>query len=114
MVCTKFATTSLQRAKIDFEWLKQLRDPIAKVQIVKRINRLEQSNFGDHRFCREGVWELRVDTGAGYRLYYAQAGIQTILLLCGGDKRTQDTDIDRAVKFWQDWQRRPNDERQGT
>jgi putative addiction module killer protein len=93
------------------EWLKQLRDPIAKVQIVKRINRLEQGNFGDHRFCREGVWELRVDTGAGYRLYYAQARIQTILLLCGGDKRTQDTDIDRAVKFWQDWQRRPNDER---
>jgi putative addiction module killer protein len=93
------------------EWLKQLRDPIAKVQIIKRINRLEQGNFGDHRFCREGTWELRVDTGAGYRLYYAQVGIQTILLLCGGDKRTQDTDIDRAVKFWQDWQRRPNDER---
>jgi putative addiction module killer protein len=93
------------------EWLKQLRDPIAKVQIIKRINRLEQGNFGDHRFCREGVWELRVDTGAGYRLYYARAGIQTILLLCGGDKRTQDTDIDRAVKFWQDWQRRLNDER---
>jgi len=92
------------------EWLKQLRDPIAKVQIVRRINRLEQGNFGDHRFCREGVWELRVDAGAGYRLYYAQAGMQTILLLCGGDKRTQDTDIDRAVKFWQDWQRRPNDE----
>jgi len=93
------------------EWLKQLRDPIAKVQIVKRINRLEQGNFGDHRFCREGVWELRVDTGAGYRLYYARAGEQIVLLLCGGDKRTQDADIDRAVKFWQDWQRRPNDER---
>jgi len=93
------------------EWLKQLRDPIAKVQIVKRLNRLEQGNFGDHRFCRDGVWELRVNIGAGYRLYYVQAGAQIILLLCGGDKRTQDADIDRAVRFWQDWQRRPNDER---
>jgi putative addiction module killer protein len=94
-----------------FEWLKQLRDPIAKTQITKRMNRIEQGNFGDHRFCRDGVWELRVDTGAGYRLYYAQAGAQIILLLCGGDKRTQDADIDRAVRYWQDWQRRPNDER---
>jgi putative addiction module killer protein len=93
------------------EWLKHLRDPIAKVQIVKRLNRLEQGNFGDHRFCRDGVWELRVDIGAGYRLYYAQAGVQILLLLRGGDKRTQDSDIDRAVRFWQDWQRRPNDER---
>ncbi len=75
------------------EWLKQLCDPVAKVQIIKRINRLEQGNFGDHRFRREGVWELRVNTGAGYRLYYAQADVQVVLLLCGGDKRTQDTDI---------------------
>ena len=93
------------------EWLKRLRDPIAKVQIVKRLNRLEQGNFGDHRFCRDGVWELRVDTGAGYRLYYAQAEAKIILLLCGGDKRTQDADIDCAVRFWHDWQRRPDDER---
>lgn len=94
------------------EWLKRLRDPVAKVQIIKRINRLEQGNFGDHRFCRKGVWELRVNTGAGYRLlYYAQAGAQIVLLLCDGDKRTQDTDIDRAVRFWQDWQRRSNNER---
>jgi len=92
------------------EWLKHLRDPLAKIHIIKRLNRLEQGNFGDHRFCRDGVWELRVDTGAGYRLYYAQAGTQILLLLCGGDKRTQDTDISRAVRCWQDWQRRSNDE----
>jgi putative addiction module killer protein len=91
-------------------WLKQVRDPIAKIQIIKRLNRLEQGNFGDVKFCRAGVWELRLDIGAGYRLYYAQAGSQIILLLCGGDKRTQATDIDRAVKHWQDWQRRPDDD----
>jgi len=63
-------------------------------------------NFGDHKFCRDGVWELRIDVGHGYRVYYAIAGIQVVLLLCGGDKRTQDTDIDRACEYWQDWQRR--------
>ena len=89
---------------ICLEWLNQLRDPIAKVQIVKRINRVEQGNFGDHKFCREGVWEMRIDVGAGYRVYYAQAGTQVVLLLCGGDKRTQDAAIDRAVRHWQDWQ----------
>jgi putative addiction module killer protein len=89
------------------DWLRQLRDPIAKVQVVKRVSRVEQGNFGDHKFCREGVWEMRVDVGPGYRVYYAQAGTQVVLLLCGGDKRTQDADIARAVKNWQDWQRRP-------
>ena len=88
------------------DWLKHLRDPIAKVQIVKRVSRIEQGNFGDHRFCRGGVWELRVDIGAGYRVYYAQSGAEVVLLLCGGDKRSQDADITRAVNHWHDWQRR--------
>ncbi|MFB1488025.1 MULTISPECIES: type II toxin-antitoxin system RelE/ParE family toxin [unclassified Thiocapsa] len=69
-----------------FDWLKQVRDPIAKVQIIKRINRLELDNLGDHKFCRDGVWELRIHVGAGYRLYYALAGLRMVLLLCGGDK----------------------------
>lgn len=93
------------------DWLRQLRDPMAKVQIVKRLNRAELGNFGDNKFCRDGVWEMRVDVGAGYRVYYAQAGKRIVLLLCGGDKRSQDTDIARAVEFWRDWQRRPDDER---
>ena len=53
---------------------------------------------------------LRIDIGAGYRVYDAVAGKQIVLLLCGGDKRTQDSDIARACEYWQDWQRRPNDE----
>jgi putative addiction module killer protein len=52
------------------------------------------------------VWELRIDVGPGYRVYYAIAGAQVVLLLCGGDKRTQDADIDRACEYWLDWQRR--------
>lgn len=91
---------------IFLEWLKQVRDPVAKLQVAKRVNRLEQGNFGDYKFCRDGVWELRVDVGACHRVYYAQSGLQLILLLCGGDKRTQDSDIDRAVRYWQDWQRK--------
>ena len=87
-------------------WLKQLRDTVAKTQIVKRVNRIELGNFGDHKPCRDGVWELRVDVGAGYRVYYAIAGSNVVLLLCGGDKRTQDADIYRAVSNWQDWQQR--------
>lgn len=50
---------------------------------------MELGDFGDHQFCREGVWELRIDVGAGYRVYDAIAGKEIILLLCGGDKRTQ-------------------------
>ena len=93
------------------DWLRRVRDPIAKVQIAKRVNRLEQGNLGDHRFCRDGVWELRIDVGAGYRVYFAKSGLQVVLLLAGGDKRSQVTDIDRAVQHWQDWRRRNSDER---
>ncbi len=100
-----------EQKDIYFDWLKQLRDVVAKTAVVRRVNRIELGNFGDHKFCREGVWELRIDVGAGYRVYYAVAGQQIVLLLCGGDKRTQDADIDRACAYWQDWQRRSDDER---
>ena len=73
--------------------------------------RVELGNFGDHKFCRDGVWELRVDVGPGYRVYYALSGQRVVLLLCGGDKRTQDADIARAATYWQDWQRRTDDEK---
>jgi putative addiction module killer protein len=88
------------------EWLNRLRDTKTRVAIDRRINRLELENFGDHKFCRDGVWELRVDVGPGYRLYYAIAEGRIVLLLLGGDKRTQAADIDRACANWADWQRR--------
>jgi putative addiction module killer protein len=92
-------------------WLKQVRDNVAKMAVVRRVSRIEQGNLGDHKFCRDGLWELCIDMGAGYRVYYAIAGQQIVLLLCGGDKRIQNKDIERACNYWQDWQRRTDDER---
>jgi putative addiction module killer protein len=90
-------------------WLRKLRDVTAKIALNRRVNRMELGNFGDHKFCRDGVWELRIDVGAGYRVYYAVTGKQIVLLLCGGIKRTQNADIDQACEYWQDWQRRSNE-----
>ncbi|MEI7589730.1 MAG: type II toxin-antitoxin system RelE/ParE family toxin [Deltaproteobacteria bacterium] len=87
------------------DWLEKLRDTKAKIAVVRRVSRIEAGNFGDHKFCRDGVWELRIDVGAGYRVYYAIAGNEIVLLLCGGDKRTQSTDIDRACECWKSWQK---------
>jgi len=89
------------------DWLVSLLDVQAKAQIVKRLNRLEYGNFGDHKVCRDGVWELRVDAGPGYRVYYALVRTSVVLLLCGGDKGSQAKDIDRAVKYLQEWRERP-------
>ncbi len=91
---------------IFLEWLLSLRDTKARIAIDRRINRIELGNFGDHKFCRDGVWELRIDFGPGYRVYYAIAGSEVVLLLSGGDKGTQTTDINRACEEWKDWQRR--------
>ena len=86
------------------DWLMKLKDIQARIAVVRRVSRVEQGNFGDHKFCRDGVWELRIDVGAGYRIYYAIAGKEVVLLLCGGDKRTQDADISCACAYWQNWQ----------
>lgn len=92
-------------------WLSRLRDKQAKVAIIRRMMRIENGNFGDHRYCRDGVWEMRIDVGPGYRIYYALAGQRVVLLLCGGDKRTQDTDITRSVIYLHNWQRRNDNEK---
>ena len=90
------------------EWRMQIRDAKIRDAVDRRIMRMELGNFGDHKALREGVWELRVDMGPGYRIYYARAGLTIILLLCGGDKRDQDADIDRACACWHDWRRKNN------
>ena len=66
------------------DWLRKQRDITARIAVDRRVNRVEQGNFGDHKFCRDGVWELRIDVGAGYRVYYAIAGKEIVLLLCAG------------------------------
>ena len=77
-----------------------------RIAIQRRIDRVLRDNFGDHKFCQDGVWELRIDLGPGYRIYYAQEEKAVVLLLCGGSKRTQTTDITTAVRYWEDYQRR--------
>lgn len=88
------------------EWFDALRDRVGRVAIERRIDRLASGNTGDYRFCRDGVWELRIDVGPGYRVYYARAGEAILLLLWGGRKRTQSRDITRAVEYWNDYQQR--------
>ncbi len=88
------------------EWLTKLRDAEAVGRIEKRLNRLLRGNPGDYKTVGNGVYELRIDYGPGYRLYCALAGQQIVLLLCGGDKRTQTENIKQALKYWRDYQRR--------
>jgi putative addiction module killer protein len=88
------------------DWQRKLRDVKARIAIDRRINRVELGNLGDHKFLTDGVWELRIDVGPGYRVYYALIDSQIVLLLCAGDKRTQAADIARACGYWHDWQRR--------
>jgi len=83
-----------------------LRDNRAKVAVLRRVDRAAQGNFGDHRACREGVSEMRVDVGSGYRVYYFQHGRTLVVLLCGGDKHSQDADISKAVACKTDYLRR--------
>jgi putative addiction module killer protein len=78
------------------EWFKRLRDLRAKAQIIRRLERLEAGSPGDVEPTGEGVSELRIDYGPGYRLYFTQHGLAWVLLLCGGDKKSQRRDIARA------------------
>ncbi len=87
-------------------WLTELPDRRAQARIAIRINRLAAGNFGDCKPLREGVCELRIDWGPGYRVYYAMVGRTCVLLLCGGDKRKQSSDIDRAIGYLNDYKER--------
>lgn len=88
------------------EWLRSLRDTRARAQIEVRLRRVSAGNFGDCKPVGEGVAELRVDIGTGYRVYYGKYGQALIILLCGGDKGSQQADIARAKAYWTDWKRR--------
>lgn len=77
-------------------WLTKLRDRNAAARIVARLRRFELGNLGDVKPVGEGVSEARIDYGPGYRLYFVKRGVMVIIMLCGGDKRSQDRDIKRA------------------
>jgi putative addiction module killer protein len=87
-------------------WLDSLRDRTAKVAVIRRVARIELGLFGDCKPLRDGISELRIDVGAGYRVYYAQVGNMVILLTSGGDKKSQSRDIERAIRLLNDWEKR--------
>ncbi len=86
---------SQQGEDLFVQWLEGLRDRHAQARIAVRLVRLENGNFGDCRSVGEGVWELKIDWGPGYRVYYAIE-----------DKRTQPADIGRAIDRWKEWRQR--------
>jgi putative addiction module killer protein len=85
------------------QWLAGLNDNRTRAKIIAQIDRLQAGNFGDCKSLRGGLFELRIDWGPGYRVYYAMIGRTCVLLLCGGDKRKQSTDIKRAAEYLKDY-----------
>jgi putative addiction module killer protein len=88
------------------EWLSGLRDKAAEARIRVRLLRVEAGNFGDCEPVGDGVTELRIHVGAGYRVYLGRHGKSWVILLCGGDKGSQAADIKRAKDYWSEWKRR--------
>jgi putative addiction module killer protein len=94
MACSRFRQTE------EFaSWFARLRDLDARARIAVRIRRLSLGNPGDVRPCGAGISELRVNYGPGYRIYCIQKGAMIVVLLCGGDKRTQDQNIAKAKRL---------------
>lgn len=87
------------------EWLNTLRDIGARALIRKRLNRLRIGNFGDTQNLGNGIHELRIFYGPGYRVYFGLDGKDIVVLLCGGDKKSQKRDIKKAEKYWKDYRR---------
>jgi putative addiction module killer protein len=87
-------------------WLDRLADLRCRVAVLRRVDRMADGNPGDRRFCRDGVWELRIDCGPGYRVYFARPSPNRVVLLCGGSKRSQSADIAAAVAHWADYEER--------
>jgi putative addiction module killer protein len=92
---------------IPFEkWINSLSDLAAKQKIDQRLTRLQCGNLGDCKSVGEGVSELRINFGPGYRIYFGQDGDSLIILLFGGDKRTQSKDIKTAINYWNEFKER--------
>ena len=83
------------------EWIDALRDAAGRARILVRVERLIAGNPGQHRHLTDGVSELKIDVGPGYRVYYSQRGSRLLILLAGGDKSSQSKDIELAIKLAQ-------------
>ncbi|MBF2789651.1 MULTISPECIES: type II toxin-antitoxin system RelE/ParE family toxin [Enterobacter] len=103
--------------KVPFEeWVTKMKrkDPELAFRILLRIDRAEKGNFGDYRYLREGGWELKIDCGPGYRIYFSVQHRKILLLLIGGDKKSQKTDVKLAIDYWKDHQKDKPDEHDPT
>lgn len=94
--------TEIRQTEVFATWLRGLRDRQARARIQVRIDRLQLGLAGDARLVGEGVSELRIDYGAGYRIYFIRRGRELVILLAGGDKRTQDRDIKQSIQLAHD------------
>ncbi|MDP3191030.1 type II toxin-antitoxin system RelE/ParE family toxin [Rhodoferax sp.] len=101
----RYYTDQQDRAPLT-DWLDGLKDIRARAQIRARLARLVAGNLGDCKPLRDGVQEIKVDIGPGYRVYLSRQGPILVLLLCGGDKTTQSRDIERAIAYLNDWKQR--------
>jgi len=84
-------------------WFDSIRVSKTQTIISKRLDRVRMGNLGDYRSVGGGVFELRIDYGPGYRIYFGQVGTTIVLLLCGGDKSSQIKDIRQAQEYWRDY-----------
>ena len=93
-----------QQGRAPFEeWLEGLKDKVGRSLIRKRLNRIRLGNIGNVRGVGEGVQELRLNYGPGYRVYFAEDGPHIVVLLAGGDKGSQNRDIAKAKEYWRDY-----------
>lgn len=105
MIDIRYYVTKAGKNVVD-DWIISLRDSRTQARIMVRIERLKLGNFGDCKSLGAGLHELRIDVGPGYRIYYAMIGRTCVLLLNGGDKRKQSSDIERAGEFFNDYRER--------
>ncbi|MBD5435847.1 MAG: type II toxin-antitoxin system RelE/ParE family toxin [Treponema sp.] len=99
MVYTLIVEYEVRQTTVFSKWLSKIRDAVAKASIARRIARLEKGNFGDSKSVGGGVYELKIDVGKGYRVYFTNKGGRIVILLVGGDKSTQDEDIKTAKEM---------------
>ena len=88
------------------DWHAKLRDKKARAAILNRLDRLRSGNFGDHKRLNNNLYELRIHLRPGYRVYFSEVEEDIVIILCGGTKKTQDSDIEMAQAYWDEFRSR--------